>query len=100
MEIINHQRRRTNIKAPSGYEVDHIIPYCLGGSDSKQNLQFIKIREHHHKTGRDIRIINSFKKKGWIECVTRYSIELIKPKSFLKEQYLIEYNKLLEVKDT
>ena len=87
--IVNHQRRRTKaLKRKEGFEIDHIIPYCISLDDSKENLQYLKKQEHKKKTIKDKKIIKIFKKKGWITKITNYSHELNKSISFLKKKYL------------
>jgi len=88
--IVNHQKRRKCLKAPNGFETDHIIPYCISLNDNIENLQFLKKRDHLKKSIKDRKIIKKFKKKGWIEKVTNYSHELMMPISFLKKEYIKE----------
>jgi len=97
MTIINHQRRRNLILAPRGYESDHIIPYCICKDDSKENIQFLKIKDHRIKSIIDKKIIKEFKKKGWIEKVTNYSHELKVPINKLKKEYLKQVSKVSKV---
>jgi len=92
--VINHQRRRNQVKSPPGYESDHIIPYCISKNDSISNIQFLKIMEHRRKTRIDFKIIKIFKKNGWIEKITNYSHELKKSIDFLKNEYLKLYRKM------
>ena len=40
-------------KVPEGYEVDHIIPLSLGGSDTEDNMQLITREQHRQKTARE-----------------------------------------------
>ncbi len=89
--IINHQRRR-GVKKKAGFTSDHIIPYSLCMDDSEDNLQFLTKEEHNAKTLKDFKILRLFRKRGWTEKVTNYSIELKRPISFLKSQYVKEYN--------
>ncbi len=90
--IVNHQRRRAKTKkvVPIGYEIDHIIPYCISMDDSEDNLQIVSIKEHKKKTKMDFKILRIFRKKGWTEKITNYSIELMIPMERLKEEYLKE----------
>lgn len=85
--VINHQRRRGNIRRKEGFEVDHIIPYSICMDDSAGNIQFLTKKEHKKKTIIDFKILKGFRKEGWIEKITHYSHELKKPISFLKEEY-------------
>jgi hypothetical protein len=41
-----------------GYEVDHAVPLCLGGSrvDIISNLQWLSIEAHRRKTAEDVRL--------------------------------------------
>lgn len=50
-------KRLTRI--PNGYQIDHIVPLSMGGSDTPSNMQLITIAEHHAKTK------SEFKKYGW-----------------------------------
>jgi 5-methylcytosine-specific restriction endonuclease McrA len=38
-----------------GWEVDHIVPLCAGGPDTRQNLQWIRKEDHRFKTLVDVR---------------------------------------------
>lgn len=38
---------------PPGYEVDHIIPLCEGGTDDPSNMQLLTIKAHAEKTARE-----------------------------------------------
>lgn len=38
----------------AGWEVDHIIPLCAGGSDSASNLQWLTRLDHRQKTKLDV----------------------------------------------
>lgn len=38
-----------------GFEVDHVIPLCAGGSDSPANMQWISKEDHRWKTFVDVR---------------------------------------------
>ncbi len=40
-------------RTPRGYEIDHIIPLSLGGSDSPQNMQLLTIAQHKAKTQKE-----------------------------------------------
>ena len=45
-----------NMKSvPNGYEVDHVIPLHLGGSDTVDNMQFLSISEHKQKTAAEMK---------------------------------------------
>lgn len=89
--IVVHQRRRNCLKAPLGYEADHIIPYCICMDDSKENIQFITKKEHREKTKIDFKILKEFRKEGFTEKVTNYSIELKKPIDFLIKEYKLRF---------
>lgn len=44
------------IKGPCpGYNVDHIIPLCMGGADDSAQFQWLTIAEHKAKTRLDVR---------------------------------------------
>ena len=86
--MINHQRRPTKLPAPLGYEWDHIIPYCLSGDNSKENLQLLKYMDHKRKTYKDRRIINILKKEGYVKTITFYLMEWHKPLEEIKKRYL------------
>lgn len=38
-----------------GWQVDHIIPLCAGGQDSRANMQWITVEDHRFKTFVDVR---------------------------------------------
>ncbi len=38
---------------PEGYEIDHIIPLFMGGSDSPENMQLLTFKEHKIKTAKE-----------------------------------------------
>lgn len=40
-------RRHRPLKAEKGYEIHHIIPRSLGGSNKKDNLVKLTLKEHH-----------------------------------------------------
>jgi hypothetical protein len=46
-----------------GYEVDHVVPLCLGGPrvDIISNLQWLTVEEHRRKTVRDIQLCRQAK---------------------------------------
>lgn len=85
--MVYHQKRRNVIKAPNGYESDHIIPYAICMNDDKENIQFLKFMDHQRKTQIDFKILREFRKKGWTEKFTNYAIELKRPIPFLVEEY-------------
>lgn len=41
-----------------GYEVDHVVPICLGGQrvDTISNLQWLTVEVHRRKTREDVRL--------------------------------------------
>lgn len=39
-----------------GYQVDHANPLCAGGSDTRDNMQWLTTEEHRMKTRSDIRM--------------------------------------------
>lgn len=45
-ELIESRRER-GVKKQVGYEVHHIIPRCMGGSDTADNLVKLSYREHY-----------------------------------------------------
>ena len=42
-------------KVPKGYEVDHRVPLCAGGSDSPSNMQLLTKAQHRAKTVGDVK---------------------------------------------
>jgi hypothetical protein len=40
-------------KVPEGYEVDHIVPLSLGGSDTEDNMQLLTREQHRQKTANE-----------------------------------------------
>jgi len=70
-------------------QLDHRIPFCISQDDSLSNLQLLTPRQHKLKSGLDRRITHQLRKKGMIESVTHYSIELKVP----KEEAIQEYKK-------
>jgi len=48
---------------PSGNQIDHIVPLCLGGPDCPCNMQYLKESDHKIKTKRDLTACNFFKVK-------------------------------------
>jgi 5-methylcytosine-specific restriction endonuclease McrA len=40
-----------------GWERDHVVPLCRGGSDTVQNLQWLKTEQHKLKTRGDCRTL-------------------------------------------
>ena len=79
------------IKAPLGLIADHKVPYSISLDDSKDNIQFLTKQQHIEKTIIDIKILKEFRKEGFIEKITNYSIALKVPFNFLKEEYLKRY---------
>jgi len=47
---------------PKGYEVDHIVPLCLGGADIQKNMQLLTIENHKKKTKKDRKDCRNMKK--------------------------------------
>lgn len=47
-----------------GYQVDHRIPLCLGGSDTISNLRWLPTSEHRAKTRYDIAYCAHIRKNG------------------------------------
>lgn len=92
--MVNHQRRRSKIIAPQGFEADHIIPYCISLDNSKENTQFLRHREHIKKSVIDRKILKEFRKKGWTEKITNYSIELMVSINKLKMEYKKRFEEL------
>ena len=39
-----------------GYQIDHANPMCAGGSDTRENMQWLTIEEHLMKTRSDVRM--------------------------------------------
>jgi len=50
-----------NDVTPNGYQIDHIVPLCLGGPDCPCNMQYLTISDHKIKTARDITACRFFK---------------------------------------
>ncbi len=48
---------------PSSYQVDHIVPLCLGGPDCGCNMQYLTYEEHLEKNSRDLSACATFKVK-------------------------------------
>jgi hypothetical protein len=38
-----------------GFEVDHKVPLCLKGADTKENMQWLSVEDHRAKTRIDVR---------------------------------------------
>lgn len=38
-----------------GWEADHIVPLCLGGADSIDNMQWLTVERHKIKTKNEVR---------------------------------------------
>jgi len=98
-KVINHQKRNYIKKKKEGFITDHIIPYSISLNDSNNNLQFLTQIEHKEKTTIDLKIMKLFIKKGWIEKITNYSHELIKPMTFLTREYKKEFKNLQDIQD-
>ena len=45
-----------------GYQVDHADPLCAGGSDHRDNMQWLTVEEHRMKTRSDVRMCRNFRK--------------------------------------
>lgn len=45
-----------------GWQADHIIALCAGGSDTPSNLQWISIEAHKAKTREDLRYCRALRK--------------------------------------
>ena len=45
--IIKNAKKQSRSKKDSYYESHHIIPKCMGGSNSRQNLVLLTAREHY-----------------------------------------------------
>ncbi len=103
MEIVFHRRRRNlfrerellfckmkNEKCRAFFFLDHIVPFCISQDDSIENLQLLRKKIHDIKSGKDRKILNKFKKQGWIETISQYCMRLNKPKVFLKNKFLEE----------
>ena len=72
MNIDNHE-------AIYGYELDHIIPYCISVNNNIKNLQLLTHNKHVEKTRKDMKILKYLRENGFYQRVTNYSIELLKP---------------------
>jgi len=89
--VINHKKRKNLLykyKVPNGYELHHIIPHCIGGTDSPENLAFVKISDHKRISGKDRKIINKLKKMGFMESITHYSVEVKVSLNKIKKEFL------------
>lgn len=53
-----------NGEIPQGYEIDHIIPLCEGGSDELKNLRLLTHNDNMHVNGVQERKGNSKKNKS------------------------------------
>lgn len=38
-----------------GYQIDHVVPLCMGGADHRSNMQWLSIADHKAKTKNDVR---------------------------------------------
>ena len=47
-----------------GFQVDHIDPLCMGGADTKANLQWLSIEDHRFKTFTDVRECRKLRKSA------------------------------------
>jgi len=47
-----------------GYQVDHATPLCAGGSDTRDNMQWLTIEEHRMKTRSDVRFCRQIRKEN------------------------------------
>lgn len=45
-----------------GFEVDHANPLCAGGADTRDNMQWLTIKEHRMKTRSDVRMCRLHRK--------------------------------------
>jgi len=45
-----------------GWHVDHANPICAGGSDTRDNMQWLTIEEHRMKTRSDVRMCRNSRK--------------------------------------
>jgi hypothetical protein len=45
-QLVTTRKQTRNVKKEVNYEVHHIIPRCLGGSDCAENLVKLTYREH------------------------------------------------------
>ena len=45
-----------------GFQVDHAVPLCAGGSDTRANMQWLTIQQHREKTRRDLRVCRELRK--------------------------------------
>ena len=46
-----------------GYEIDHANALCMGGSDTRDNMQWLTIQEHRWKTRTDVRVCRQLRKE-------------------------------------
>lgn len=46
-----------------GHQVDHANPICAGGSDTRDNMQWLTTEEHRMKTRSDVRMCRQHRSK-------------------------------------
>jgi hypothetical protein len=44
------------------FHVDHVMPLCAGGSDTRQNMQWLSVEDHRVKTRADLRVCRYLRK--------------------------------------
>ncbi len=45
-----------------GWQVDHVLPLCMGGPDALPNLQWLSVADHRFKTFVDVRECRKYAK--------------------------------------
>ena len=93
-EILYEDYSRKEIISIHTLILDHIVPFCMSEDSSIENLQLLHPRDNKIKNWKDRKIINEFKKLGWIEPQTQNIMVLIKPKKFLKKAYLRRFREV------
>jgi hypothetical protein len=44
------------------FHVDHVMPLCAGGSDTRANMQWLTLADHRTKTRADLRVCRYLRK--------------------------------------
>ena len=52
-----------------GFQVDHTIPLCMGGPDTRQNMAWLSIEDHRFKTRIDVRECRKLRKAAGTPAV-------------------------------